>query len=109
MTGRSARQRTVTTGSAEGDTMIDVISARAIARGVLDSLGSDRPLVILEEVDEYPSHWVFYYNDSRFVETGDSLLDVVDSGPIAVSKINGGVTRLNGADPVHEQLDRDDS
>jgi Immunity protein 35 len=85
--------------------MIDVISARAIAQGALDSVGSSRPLVILEEVDDFPSHWVFYYNDSRFLETGDSLLDVVDSGPIAVSKIDGGVSQLNGADPVDEQLD----
>ena len=85
--------------------MIDVMSARALAQGALDSLGSPRPLVILEEVDDLPTHWVFYYNDSRFLETGDSLLDVVDSGPIAVSKIDGDVTQLNGADPVSDQLE----
>lgn len=85
--------------------MIEVGQARDIAKATMNAIGSDRPLVLLDDSDELPFHWIFYFNDERYVLSGDPLFDLVDSGPIAVAKEDGSVTRLNGAESPAEQLD----
>ncbi|HEY4152002.1 MAG TPA: YrhB domain-containing protein [Pseudolysinimonas sp.] len=67
-------------------------------------MGSTRPIRLLDDVAELPGHWVFYYNDSRFLDSEDSAFDMVNSGPIAISKDDGSLTYLHGAEPADDQL-----
>lgn len=84
--------------------MIDLDSARATAQQAINSMRSSRPIRLLDDVDDLPGHWVFYYNDSRFLDSEDSVFDMVNSGPLAISKDDGNLTYLHGAESAEDQL-----
>lgn len=55
---------------------------------------------------ESAAFWVFPYNSTEFVETGDFLAGLAGNGPIVVPKDGSPLFELTSAEPVQPQIER---
>ncbi len=85
---------------------LDIESAEAIARQRVDQLAKavgDRFEILSSRTQVVDAGWVFFFNTSDFVRTGDIASALAGNGPIFVSR-DGSIHELPSAIPWEEAL-----
>jgi hypothetical protein len=88
--------------------MIDQAYARSLVEQFLrdSEQFAQVELSILDEFTrEYPYGWVFFYQDTRFIETGDPRFMVGGNAPVLVDKKTGALHVLSTSDRLERSLE----
>jgi len=80
--------------------VLDERDARRIAEAIL----SDG--VTITSVDEYPIGWAFYYQATRYLETGDHRDLLVGNAPVLVQRVDGSIVPTGTGGPIEYYIER---
>jgi len=89
---------------------VDRDGAVAIAKRHLTEMQADSGLdgqlaLLTSETEEHDFGWVFFYNSSRFLQTGDFSYALVGNAPLLVERDTGRLLTLGTALPTEDYLD----
>lgn len=87
--------------------MLTIKKAREIADKFIQNLGrsTNSELEIIDsETLEREIGWVFFYDSSEYVKTGNFKYRLVGNSPILISRDSGEVRELGTARPLEEYL-----
>jgi hypothetical protein len=75
----------------------------------LEKIGNEKEgtviKVLLEETIETKDYWVFFYNNSRFLETGDFNYSLIGNAPYIVDKYRGEIYITGTAEEIEFYID----
>jgi hypothetical protein len=80
--------------------VIDQLEGRRIAEAIL----SDG--VTITSVHEYPIGWAFYYQATRYLETGVFGDMLVGNAPVLVERVDGSIVPTGTGEPIEIYIER---
>src|SRR5262245_34957990 len=88
--------------------MIDRATAQRIAEATIASMSYDVAgdrLVLVEEATIEKSYgWVFFYDSRKYLEAGDTSVQLAGNAPLLVHRHDGSIDLLGTARPIEEYL-----
>ncbi|WP_321861545.1 YrhB domain-containing protein [Burkholderia cenocepacia] len=74
-------------------------------RAITKTVGEGCDAVVIDEyTQEFDVGWVFYYQSSRFLESGDMRDRLVGNAPLFVSRADGQATSISYHRPIAESI-----
>jgi hypothetical protein len=87
--------------------MITEEQAEAIALAVInepDPHWPDRPPLVLTKTEPHRLGWLFYYQSSEHLRTGEFSSVLAGNGPLLVAALDGSHARVGTAAPLEERI-----